>query len=174
MNVELKLDTAAVNALFPEGTEARVALQQAVINNITSNILDKRINEDIREQVRNAAAAMGVNDNLQTKVQTEMRRYLVEKGWNTRGKIQTSRLEEVKAIINQEVQDTTYQIFEDLIKKCTEEAKTKFADGMERKINYALSNAESHFSSRLNEKFKGILDLALAQRLGLEVKGDKE
>jgi hypothetical protein len=34
MSVNIQLDTNAVNTLFPEGTEARVKLQQAVLSNV--------------------------------------------------------------------------------------------------------------------------------------------
>lgn len=38
MTISLKLDTAAVNSLFPEGSEARLQLQQAVINNVVDRM----------------------------------------------------------------------------------------------------------------------------------------
>jgi len=168
--VELKLDTMALNALFPEGTEARVALQQAVINNITTNILDKRINKDITQQIQLAAEAFGVNTSMQEQIQTQLKTYLTARSWNKPVKIQDSRSSEVKSLVESEVRTYTHELFENIIKTCTEEAKKQFEVGMERKIKYALSQAESHFASRLNENFKGVLDAALAQRLGLQVK----
>ena len=45
MAVELKLDTAAVVSLFPEGSEVRLKLQQAVINEVVKNLIDRRIKE---------------------------------------------------------------------------------------------------------------------------------
>lgn len=38
MTIQLKLDTAAVESLFPEGSEARLTLQQAVIQNIVDRM----------------------------------------------------------------------------------------------------------------------------------------
>ena len=38
MTIQLKLDTSAVESLFPEGSEARLTLQQAVIQNIVDRM----------------------------------------------------------------------------------------------------------------------------------------
>lgn len=38
MTISLKLDTAAVESLFSEGSEARLQLQQAVINNVVDRM----------------------------------------------------------------------------------------------------------------------------------------
>lgn len=169
--VELKLDTNAVNALFPEGTEARVALQQAVINNITSEILGKRITKDIHDLVNAAVTSMGLDFNFQDMIQKELNTYMKARGWGSNYKeLQPSRKEEIKKLVEAEVRDISHTAFEDIIKSCTEDAKTRFEDGMERKITYALSKVEDKVSSRLNEKWKEILDNALVQRLGLAVK----
>lgn len=169
--VELKLDTAAVNALFPEGTQARVNLQQAVINNITSSILDKRANKDVQEQIRIAAEEHGMKSSLPVLVQTELRKYLTERGWNnTSVRLQNTRAQEVRSLVEAEVRGITHTLFEDIIKQCADDAKQRFKDGIERKIAYALANSEAHFAARLNDGFKEILDKALADRLGLAVK----
>lgn len=44
MTIEFKLDTHAVETLFPEGTEARVKLQQAVIEEFTRRHIKSMIN----------------------------------------------------------------------------------------------------------------------------------
>ena len=52
MSVQLKLDTGAVNALFPEGTQARVDLQQCVMMNIARANLSKAMRDDFAEKKR--------------------------------------------------------------------------------------------------------------------------
>lgn len=169
--VELKLDTTAVNALFPEGTEARVALQQAVINNITNGIIGKQIPKDIRDMVDAAAKNMGLDFNFQDMVQKELNSYMKNRGWGSSAKeLQPTRKSELKSLVEAEIRNIAHDSFEGIVKNCTEEAKKQFEDGMERKIKYALSKTDAHFASRLNENFKQILDAALAQRLGLQVK----
>ncbi|QGZ16369.1 hypothetical protein Hena1_02190 [Erwinia phage Hena1] len=168
--VELKLDTAAVNALFPEGTQARVNLQQAVINNITSNILDKRINQDVLRQIEETAKEYTLDQSLTARVQKELDAYLTKRGWNSPAGLTSVRKSEVQSIVNAEVKGLCYAMFEELVKECTENAKKEFGDGMTRKIRYALENAQAHFAARLNDGFKEILDKAIVQRMGLEVK----
>ena len=169
--VELKLDTAAVNALFPDGTQARVDLQQAVINNIVTGILSKRIDEVLVKQIHTAVLDMGLETSLRQLVQSELNSYLEKRSWNSRNDVLTNvNKTAVKAAVEQEVKNLSASVFDDIVKECTDKAKETFSEGMKRKIDYALSNSESHFSARLNEKFKEILDQALAQRLGLAVK----
>lgn len=50
MSVQLKLDAQAMTALFPEGSEIRLALQQAVINEVARNIVDRNIT-NLRSQI---------------------------------------------------------------------------------------------------------------------------
>lgn len=49
--MEIKLDTNAVRSLFPEGSEARVKLQQAVINNIVNEMIKVKTNEKLKEHI---------------------------------------------------------------------------------------------------------------------------
>lgn len=169
--VQLKLDTAAVNALFPEGTQARVDLQQAVINNIVTGILSKRIDEVLVKQIHTAVLDMGLETSLRQLVQTELNSYLEKRSWNSRGDVLNNVSKaNVKAAVEQEVKNLSSSVFEDIIKECTDKAKETFSDGMKRKIDYALENSQAHFAARLNDKFKDVLDAALASRLGLAVK----
>lgn len=166
--VELKLDTAAVNALFPEGTQARVDLQQAVINNVVTGILSKRIDEVLVKQIHTAVLDMGLETSLRTLVQNELEAYLKKRSWNTRSDLLTDISKTtVKAAVDQEVKNLSASLFDEIIKECTEKAKKTFSDGMKRKIDYALENSQEHFAARLNDKFKDVLDAALTQRLGL-------
>lgn len=58
MTVEIKLDTNAMNALFPEGTEARVNLQKAVIANFAktnlkpSQVVQKEVMAEIDKEAK--------------------------------------------------------------------------------------------------------------------------
>lgn len=168
--VELKLDTAAVNALFPEGTQARVDLQQAVINNITSNILGKRVSEETRVQIQNQAKDYLLDQNLTSLVQKELESFMTKRGWNSPAALTSVRKSELQVLVNAEVKGLCANIFAEIVAECTENAKKDFSDAMGRKITYALENAQAHFAARLNNGFKEILDKALADRLGLAVK----
>ncbi|UYL85020.1 hypothetical protein pEaSNUABM55_00247 [Erwinia phage pEa_SNUABM_55] len=168
--VELKMDTAALNALFPEGTEARVALQQAVINNITKNLLSKHLNQDIKDQVAEAAKALGLQYNFQELVQKELGTYLDRRGWASTYPLQESRKEELAKSIRQQVSTVASSEFHALSKKITGEAVENFNNGVERKIAYALENVQGLATARLNTGWNEIMDKAIADRLGLQVK----
>lgn len=50
-NLVLKLNTGAMNALFPEGSPARVDLQQAVIQNFFERALKVKLGESISTRI---------------------------------------------------------------------------------------------------------------------------
>jgi valyl-tRNA synthetase len=43
MSIQLKLDASAMLALFPEGSEARLELQQTVINEVVRKVIDREL-----------------------------------------------------------------------------------------------------------------------------------
>lgn len=49
--MKLQLDTKAMDALFPEGSEARVELQRAVIANFAKRVKDDHINHLVRQEI---------------------------------------------------------------------------------------------------------------------------
>lgn len=52
MTIRLQLDTKAVESLFPEGSEARVDLQQAIVQNMANRLLNESSTEMIRKIVK--------------------------------------------------------------------------------------------------------------------------
>ncbi len=65
--MSIKLDTAAVMSLFPEGSTARLELQQAVINEVARKVCDRDVraisnalSEVAKTEVRVAMAKAGV------------------------------------------------------------------------------------------------------------------
>lgn len=55
--IQLKLDQAALNSLFPEGSEARLNLQNACIAQFTKNIFERHMPEAAIEQMKKETAA---------------------------------------------------------------------------------------------------------------------
>ena len=49
--MKFQLDTKAMEALFPEGSEARVELQRAVIANFAKRIKDQHVSDLVRQEV---------------------------------------------------------------------------------------------------------------------------
>ena len=71
MSIQLKLDAAAMAALFPEGSEIRLELQQAVINETVRKIVDReltRTRNHIEEQCKKAVEDALAKEGLTSKV----------------------------------------------------------------------------------------------------------
>lgn len=71
MSIQLKLDAQAMAALFPEGSEVRLELQQAVINETVRKLVDReltktraQIAEQCRVVVSEALTAEGLTSRL--------------------------------------------------------------------------------------------------------------
>lgn len=75
MSIQLKLDSAAMAALFPEGSEIRLELQQAVINETVRKLVDRElsgtrayIDTQCKKIVSEALAKEGLTSKLWTGV----------------------------------------------------------------------------------------------------------
>ncbi len=75
MTIELKLDTAALNALFPEGSAARVNLARAVTVNLVEKLavkevkhLDATLTESVRQQILQTMRDKGMTLGWKNKV----------------------------------------------------------------------------------------------------------
>lgn len=73
MSIQLKLDAPAMAALFPEGSDIRLELQQAVINETVRNIVDRNLSNTrrhISEQCAKAVKDALDKESLTSKVWT--------------------------------------------------------------------------------------------------------
>jgi hypothetical protein len=73
MSIQLKLDAAAMAALFPEGSEVRLELQQAVINETVRKLVDRELSNTrhyIGEQCAKATKDALEKEGLTSKVWT--------------------------------------------------------------------------------------------------------
>ena len=90
--VELKLDTNAVRALFPEGTEAYLSLQQAVIANIAQGVVKNYaedctslVNQVIQQEITKFESSLthytaGYRLQLHPKIKAEIESTVKEQG----------------------------------------------------------------------------------------------
>lgn len=69
--MRIQLDTHALEALFPEGSDARVELQSAVIANFARKIKDSQINDTVVKLVRTELGADSTN--LESMVKNVLR-----------------------------------------------------------------------------------------------------
>ena len=63
--MEIKLDVAALNALFPEGSTARVELERAVIASVTNKIGSKTLHSIVRQEIEKIQDVTNVRKEVQ-------------------------------------------------------------------------------------------------------------
>lgn len=76
MSIQLKLDATAVAALFPEGSEVRLELQQAVINETVRKLVDRELSTTrrlVEEQCKKVVKEALDKENVTSKVWTGVR-----------------------------------------------------------------------------------------------------
>lgn len=167
--IELKLDTAAVEKLFPEGTELRVNLQQAVVNNIAKRALERQVSHDIDNAIRrHVQQECGMFD-LTNLVSKELEKHLEKSGWRD-FKVSDNANHIVRNAVEQKVHQVSDEVFNRVINKALEEATERAKESIDRKIAYALNNLDDIIAKHLNAKFSAIVDAAIAAKLGMEVK----
>jgi hypothetical protein len=112
MSTILKLDTAALQVLFPEGSEARVELQRACIVNLVANLaikdiklLDESMKAHAEVLVTNSLASLGIAKSWRGEF--ELRGHIGQK-------IQLEVAEKVNELVRQDVRDEVSRVKADL------------------------------------------------------------
>lgn len=96
MSIQLKIDTAALISLFPEGSEVRLELQQAVINEVSRNIIDRNVSA-LNAQVKAACLA-----HFERVLATEGIKHAYN-GWQLSEPVKTAIGDQVKSLFSKEV-----------------------------------------------------------------------
>ncbi|APU02496.1 hypothetical protein [Aeromonas phage SW69-9] len=80
--MKIQLDTKALEALFPEGSEARVELQNAVIANFAKKMQEKHLEGVTREQIQKAVRDAGVSMDSYSIVRDMLNKTITNNGWD--------------------------------------------------------------------------------------------
>lgn len=167
--IELKLDTAAVEKLFPEGTELRVNLQQSVVNNIAKRILDRdisvRLETLIRTHVTHECGMMDLNSLVKNALDT----HLEKTGWHD-FRLKDSTTGQIRELVKKKVEQLADSEMQKIINDTLSRSTNTMKNTLDRHIDNALQDVEKHISARLNQKFAAVVDAAIAAKLGMEVK----
>lgn len=137
MTTVIKLDTKAMNALFPEGSEARVDLQAAVIKNFINrnadNFLSEKIEQTVKEHLIATVGPANV-DILSEAANYALRKY-IDSHWHglkLSGKGQLLIIDEVKQVaakhIEKLVRDTANEMLSDGVEQAVLHAKKIMPD----------------------------------------------
>ena len=160
--MKVQLDTGAMNALFPEGSEARIQLQNAVIANFAYKMQDKYISNEVRKVVNETMDIAGTERQIGKKIRAllDAEFKVVNKGWyasifnvNDQSKIATA--------INDYAATQASSIRVDLEK----DAKRKIDDMMEyskgrvmRAITDTVEKVEADMVRRVEQRITAKMD----------------
>lgn len=80
--MKIQLDTKALESLFPEGSEARVELQNAAIANFAKKMQEKHLEDVTRDQIRTAVQEAGVSMDSYSIVRDMLNKTITNNGWD--------------------------------------------------------------------------------------------
>lgn len=159
--IGLKLDTQTIRQLFPEGSEMRVDLQRSVIDNVVKEMVLKDTDNKVRKSVAQEIELMGARiPSVKEAVETELKTFFTKRGWN--GYDSTFDLDQA---MRKEAQELAQNIIQDRITKCINDAVKKLERRIEETMQMTEARWEQMIVSRINTKFGGVLDKAIAARI---------
>lgn len=159
--ISIKLDTHAVQSIFPAGSEARVELQQSVINNVVQELVLYNSKNKVKETVGKEISLVGARlPDVKPLVQEELRKFFTTKGWNDiecstelSTRMKTAAQELATLTVNRKVQE--------LIDESMDTLQTK----IKSMLDYSEVKMEQLIEQSLTKKFNSALDKAIAARL---------
>lgn len=169
MSVQIKLDSNAINTLFPEGSEARVNLQQAVVQNIVDRAFFKLNNEQIQKMVDDSIREIKVPD-VGLMVREQLEALMSRKGY---GDYEPSvqLVKRVTEMAHKVTESHVNETIAPLIEVANKKVDTKVKDRLDYMTYYAqnkiANEAEPIIVKILNDKFEEFITAAIKQRMGL-------
>lgn len=129
----LKLNMNVLNALFPEGTEARVELQQAVLAEVSRTFVKNSLSAEVQTYLRTLTQEVNQAINVKSVV---AQYFETSAAWNATTKLKPGT-DLVKAIANAAetaLSDKFYQLLNERV-----EAQVKeYTDRLESRVEYAV------------------------------------
>lgn len=165
--MNITLDTKALNALFPEGSQARVDLRQAVVQNFVdrefmrfgNEELKKLVMEQVKEQLRDLP---DVKELIRARIKSEF----TQRGWNgveMNEGFSTAMANETQRVVNEHINN--------LVEARTDIAVKHMTHRMEEQVELIVAQAEAKFDilvkNNLVSKWEHILNDAIKMKLGL-------
>ena len=151
MTTQIKLDTNAMNALFPEGSEARVKLQTAVIANFTEKLFDKKLESIFKAKI---------ND-----LQSNMNRAVTAKtgaGWGDK----LSLMPEAKELIESYTEQMVSKKIREFDASEIASHIHAFNPGTRAVVEQAIAQAKTKLSEKIDQMIAQVLAEKLPSILG--------
>lgn len=175
--IQLKLDTNAINSLFPEGTEARLNLQAAVIKNIVDSVVGKKVTEEIDNCiVTHVSAMMPPKHEIEKIVQNQFADYIQKRyTYSNVFDANYSGIRQIKDVITENVKQQCANLIESIKLDAIDSASKNLKEDEEAFIARVTKNLEvtvrKEIIARVNTQFPQIIDEAIKARLFPEDKG---
>lgn len=175
--IQLKLDTQALNNLFPEGTQARMDLQAAVIKNVVDSVIGKRVTEEIENMViKHVNLMMPANHEIEKIVHKEFADYIQKRyAYSDVFDINSCGIRQIKELIKTNVEKQCADLLDSIKLEAINSATTNLKADEEAFIARVTKNLEvtvrQEIVKRVNNEFPQIIDEAIKARLFPEAKG---
>lgn len=175
--IQLKLDTQALNNLFPEGTQARMDLQAAVIKNVVDSVIGKRVTEEIENMViKHVNLMMPANHEIEKIVHKEFADYIQKRyAYSDVFDINSGGIRQIKELITKNVKQQCADLLDSIkleaINDATKNLKADEEAFMARVTKNLEATVRQEIVKRVNSEFPQIIDEAIKARLFPEAKG---
>lgn len=175
--IQLKLDTQALNNLFPEGTQARMDLQAAVIKNVVDSVIGKKVSEEIENMViKHVNLMMPANHEIEKIVHKEFADYIQKRyAYSDVFDINSGGIRKIKELITTNVKQQCADLLDSIKLDAIDSATAKLKADEEAFIARVTTNLEvtvrKEIVKRVNNEFPQIIDEAIKARLFPEAKG---
>jgi hypothetical protein len=129
----LKLNTPVLNALFPEGTEARVELVNAALTEVTNTYVKTALTQHVQDHLRTLTQEVKQATNVKAIVE----KYFADSGlWNSVTKLQpgTKLVEALARAAENALSDKFYQMLSDKVEAVAKE----YEDKLDARVEYAI------------------------------------
>lgn len=163
MTTQIKLDASAMNALFPEGSEARVNLQNCVVAEFIRKNVENYLKADTRDAVNDAVKLLFADGKIEATDPDLLRdKVLKMVRINYRNSIALADDSQFKLAVEKEVKDIAIKNREELFSLIKEKAKTEFtqhSNAAEDRVHKLLAQnskairdaVESYIDANLDE-----------------------
>lgn len=169
--MKLQIDTNAMLALFPEGSEARVQLQNAVIANFARKMQDKYIDSNVQTVVRETVNFVGTEKQIGQKIREELDKEFTthRDGWyNTIYKLDDKK--KIARAIEEFASNQACKIRVDMEKGAKETidrqfeyAKSRVLRAVEEVVGKAEADMVRRVEQRISAKMDEIIRLEFAK-----------
>ena len=167
--ISLKLDTNAVLSLFPEGSEARVELQNAIIKNVVDSIVGKKVDEKISSLINDYVTYKFPSTvELQKIIDKKFEDFVTNKGWGSPTTNYTGikkLADKVKSGVETECETVIEKIIQNAIDKSTKNLRDDEEALIERVSMRINRISRERIAEQMNKEFPEIINEIIRSRL---------